>query len=157
MHVWWIGCGIGDAYPIILLSCLHIQHVYNSYLASSSAPVATAMCKLKNVELSVQISFNSWLHEMHAYGSYWSMVTSNIDDNTALSRYSAWLWPRSLIHHSPLQLTCSALLLNSHFVLSVFQPRFYPPWAGLLVGDHLRQSGPSMAAILGPGGPSMAT
>ena len=107
------------------------------------------MCKLKNPALSVQISFNSWLHEMH--GSYWSMATSNLDDNTALSRYSAWLWPKSLIHHSPLQLTCMALLLNSHFVLSVFQPQFYPPWAGLLVGDHLRQGGPSMAAILGLG------
>ena len=25
------------------------------------------------------------------------------------------------------------------------------------MGNHLRQSGPSMAAIVGPGGPSMAT
>ena len=31
------------------------------------------------------------------------------------------------------------------------QPQFYAPSAGLLVGDHLQQSGPSMAAILGPG------
>ena len=91
-------------------------------------------------------------HVMHDIRSYWSMATSNLDDNTALSRYSAWLWSRSLIHHSPLQLTCMALLLNSHFVLLVFQPRLYPPWAGLLVEDHLWQSGPSMAAILGPGG-----
>ena len=45
----------------------------------------------------------------------------NLDDNTALSRYTqhAWSWPRSLIHYSPLQQTCIVLLLNSHFVLSI--------------------------------------
>ena len=31
------------------------------------------------------------------------------------------------------------------------------PFKRKIVGDHLWQSGPSVAAILGPGGPSMAT
>ena len=31
------------------------------------------------------------------------------------------------------------------------------PLAGFLPGDHLRQSGPSMVAIVGPGGLSTAT
>ena len=56
---------------------------------------------------------------MHMVATEVCMTTSM---TTPLSRYSACLceWPRSLIHHSPLQKTCMVLLLNSHFVLSVW-------------------------------------
>ena len=88
------------------------------------------------------------------------MATSNLDDNTALSCYSAWLWPRSLIHHSPLQLTSMALLLYYEqslrsvgipaAVLSTLSRftsggplaarRTIHAWQPYLVqGDHLRQ------------------
>ena len=101
-----------------------------------------------------------------------------LDDNTALSRYSASCGPdhdsrmskkKKMVLaarlDSLLQQTCMALFLNIFIVTSNSPVSILYRsicscshcFSGLLQGDHLRQSGPSMAAILGPGGPSTAT
>ena len=100
-----------------------------------------------------------------------------LDDNTALRRYSASCGPDHDSRMSKkkkvvlaarldslLQQTCMALFLNT-FIVTLNSPvSIYRSicscshcFSDLLQGDHLRQSGPSMAVILGPGGPSTAT
>ena len=94
-----------------------------------------------------------------------------LDDNTALRCYSASCGPdhdsrmskkKKVVLaarlDSPLQQTCMALFLNIFIVTSNSPVSIYRSicscshcFSGLLQGDHLRQSGPSMAAILGPG------
>ena len=95
------------------------------------------------------------------------------DDNTALRRYSASCGPDhdsrmskkkksglgSEARFALLQQTCMALFLNIFIVTSNSPVSIYRSicscshcFSGLLQGDYLRQSGPSMAAILGPGG-----
>ena len=99
-----------------------------------------------------------------------------LDDNTALSRYSAscgpdhdsrmskkqkWSWQRDYIRYCNKQQTCMVLFLNIFIITSNSSVSIYRSicscshcFSGLLPpsGDHLRQRGPSMATILGPGG-----
>ena len=94
-----------------------------------------------------------------------------LDDDTALRRYLASCGPDHNSRMSKkkkvvlaatldllLQQTCMALFLNIFIVTSNSPVSIYRSicscshcFSGLLQGDHLRQSGPSMAAILGPG------
>ena len=84
--------------------------------------------------------------DVHGY-SYQSMATFMTTSGT-LSRCSDHSFATRYYNKCP----CMVLLLNG-----VASHDLSLPWAGFLPGDHLRLSGPSMATIVGLGGPSTAT
>ena len=84
--------------------------------------------------------------DMHGY-SYQSMAIFMTSSGT-MSRCSDHSFAIRYCNKPPHMV----LLLNS-----VASHDLASPWAGFLQGDHLRQSEPSKATIVGPGGPSTAT
>ena len=68
------------------------------------------------------------------HGSYWSMATSMKTPHSVATQPGCGPDHSFTIRHCS---KCAWHFINSHFVLLVFQPWFYPPWAGLLVGGPL--------------------
>ena len=84
--------------------------------------------------------------------SYWSMATFMTSHSESL--------PPSWITHSRPAIATNAHAWYCMLLNGVAGHDSSPPWAGFLQEDHLRQSGPSMAAIVNParwsGGPAIA-